>query len=185
MNFSILGIKNIAMRYVSLFCLIVFLYSCSPSTKPTTTAGNGKHAEDLSGLRKIEVASDTGKTTTVGSKPGETKRDPSIYLEAKHSVNQTLDAVLDSIDRVNKQIGMVDGFTIQLYSGVQRDEALNAKKQISTAMPELDSDLQFVQPNFRVRVGKYFTRMDAEKDFIAVRRFFPNAIVLPERISIK
>ncbi len=184
MNFSTRFIKMFAMRYLAFICFCILLSACSPSTKPTASTSSGKHSEDLSALRKIETSPDSAKSTTGTVKP-DTKRDPSIYLEARHNVNQQLDAVLDSIDRINNQIGMVDGYTIQLYSGVQRDEALNAKKQISTALPDLDSDLQFVQPNFRVRVGKYFTRIEAEKDYIAVKRFFPNAIVLPERISVK
>jgi hypothetical protein len=96
-----------------------------------------------------------------------------------------LDAVLDSIDRINLANGMVDGFTIQLYSGKQQDEALNVKKQIAQAMPEIDADILFSQPNFRVRAGKYISRLEAQKDYIAVKRLFPNAILIPERIPIR
>lgn len=148
------------MRYLGLLCFGIYLMSCSPKTKPAGTSADGKYNEELSAVRKIEMPSDTAKHSSPPTKSPDEKRDPSIYLEARHSVNQTLDAVLDSIDRINAQIGMVDGFTIQLYSGTLRDEALNAKKQIASTMPELDSDLQFVQPNFRVRVGKYFIRME-------------------------
>jgi hypothetical protein len=112
-------------------------------------------------------------------------RDPKLYLEARHAVNQSLDVVLDSIDRINLSHGLVDGFTIQLYSGIQRDEALEVKKQIATAMPDLDADLQFVQPNFRVRAGKYFSRLQAQKDYMAVKKIFPNAVVIPDRIAIR
>jgi hypothetical protein len=126
-------------------------------------------------------------TTKVTKPPVSTdiKRDPSVYLEARHAVNQTLDAVLDSIDHINLNNGVVEGFTIQLYSGVQRDEALDVRKQVSTMLPQLDADVQFVQPNFRVRAGKYLNRFEAQKDYMAVKRYFPNAIIIPERIPIK
>lgn len=112
------------------------------------------------------------------------KRDQKLYVEPQHTVNKQLDAVLDSIDRINLVRKFVEGFTIQVYSGLNREEALNAKKQLTTSIPSLESDLQYTQPNFRVKTGKYFTRLEAERDYEQVKRYFPAAIVVPEKISI-
>jgi hypothetical protein len=100
-------------------------------------------------------------------------------------VNATVDNVLDSIDRINLRNGFVDGFTIQLYSGNRRDEALDVKKQVVTALPDINADIQFVQPNFRVRAGKYINRLAAQKDYMAVKKYFPNAIIIPDRVHIR
>lgn len=173
------------MRIATIIISLLFLAGCGPKVAPSSTTGGGKYSEDLSVLRKNEPAPvDTSKVTaTIAG--AETKRDPSLYLEARHSVNQALDAVLDSIDRINLANGVVEGFTIQLYSGVQRDEALDVKKQIATVLPQLDADMQFVQPNFRVRAGKYLNRFEAQKDYMTVKKYFPNAIIIPERIPIR
>src|SRR5688572_13093181 len=150
------------MRFLFLILLVVFLVRCSPTvtSSGSSTSAGGKYTEDLSHLRTSAVTPvDTTKkspTTTA-----DTRRDPSHYVEARHAVNASLDAVLDSIDRINVSRGTVDGFTIQLYSGISREEALDVKKQVSTALPNIDSDVQFVQPNFRVRAGKYVNRYDA------------------------
>ena len=79
---------------------------------------------------------------------------------------------------------MVDGYTIQVYSGVKREDALNVKKKLTQSLPDLESDVEYRQPNFRVRTGKYFNRLEAQKDYLAVKRHFPNAIVIPDRIGI-
>lgn len=111
------------------------------------------------------------------------KRDPKAYVEPQHTVNKQLDTVLDSIDRINLTRKFIEGYTIQVYSGL-KDEALNVKKQLTIAFPSLDSELQYLQPNYRVKTGKYFTRLEAEKDYQQVKRYFQAAILVPDKISI-
>ena len=174
------------MRSSTAVLALLVLAACSPKVSTTTTTkSGGKYSEDLSGLRTgiIQPADTSKKAADV--KPLDGKRDPAQYVEARHAINKSLDAVLDSIDRINLSEGVVDGFTIQVYSGVKREEALNVKKQLSTALPDLDADVQFVQPNFRVRTGKYIDRLEAHKDYMAIKRYFPNAIVIPDRIRFR
>jgi hypothetical protein len=176
------------MRFIVLL-LPVLLLACRPTatTSTSTTKSDGKYSEDLSVLRAgIAAPADTANNSTASNKNiGEPKRDPAKYVEARHTVNNSIDVVLDSIDRINLSFGLVDGYTIQLYSGVKREEALEVKKQASTLLNGFDADVQFVQPNFRVRAGKYINRIDAQKDFMAVKKFFPNAIIIPERIPFR
>jgi hypothetical protein len=35
-----------------------------------------------------------------------------------------------------------------------------------------------------VKIGKYFTRLDAQKDYMAIKRYFPGAIVVPDKILL-
>jgi septal ring-binding cell division protein DamX len=100
-------------------------------------------------------------------------------------VNAKIDAVLDSIDRFNLTRKFVDGFTIQIYSGQKREEAMNAKKKMQEELPTMNANLQYLQPKFKVTSGKYFTRLEAQKDLLTLRRKFPNAILVPERILIR
>jgi hypothetical protein len=172
------------MRFATLIIALLFLAACASKVTTSSTTGSGKYSEDLSGLRKVEpLPADTSKVTATGNT--ELKRNPAIYLEPRHAINQSLDVVLDSIDRIHLANGVVDGYTIQLYSGVQRDEALDVRKQVATVLPQIDADMQFVQPNFRVRAGKYMNRLEAQKDYMTVKRYFPNAIIIPDRIAIK
>jgi hypothetical protein len=174
------------MRLIIIPALFL-LAACS--SKVATTSGPGaapgKYSEDLSGLRAVsKLNTDTVKESTT-PKNGDVKRDPARYVEARQTVNATVDNVLDSIDRINLRNGFVDGFTIQLYSGNRRDEALDVKKQVVTALPDINADIQFVQPNFRVRAGKYINRLAAQKDYMAVKKYFPNAIIIPDRVHIR
>ena len=98
-----------------------------------------------------------------------------VYIEPNYAVTRQVDLVLDSIHDQNLKNGYIDGYTIQVYSGIKREDALNMKKELSLALPDLESDVQYRQPNFRVRTGKYFSRLEAQKDYLAVKEVFPNA----------
>jgi hypothetical protein len=173
------------MRLLRLYSFLLLgalmVISCAgPKTTTTSTATTAtRYSEDLSVVRpKVEATSTTTTTTQ------DTPRKQAPYVEAKYSVNKKLDAVLDSIDRINLQRNFIDGFTIQVYSGLKREEALNAKKELTSTLPDLESEVQYSQPNFRVKVGKYFSRLDAQKDYVEVKRHFPTAIIIPDKVAI-
>ena len=172
------------MQKLIFILVVVMLAGCASKITTTSNTNNagGKYSEDVSVWRPKDLPGDTIKKTPVVVKDG--TRQPTQYVEAKFAVNQNLDTVLDSISRINLANGLVDGYTIQVYSGIKREEALNAKKELSVSLPDLNADVQYVQPNFRVRAGKYYDRMQAQKDYLSVKRYFPNAIVIPDRIPI-
>jgi septal ring-binding cell division protein DamX len=167
------------LRHASYFIVLaVILSACKTQKTTTTSTQDSRYSEDLAVHRpKVEPVA-----TMDGSKPDEKK--PTEYVEPKIAVNKKLDGVLDSINRINLSKNSIDGFTIQVYSG-KREEALNAKKTLTNAFPELVSEVHFTEPIFRVKVGKYFTRIDAQEDYSEVKRYFPAAIIIPEKISIK
>lgn len=159
------------------FALLFF--GCSSKVTTSGSAGAGKYSEDLSVWRpEMEKVVDTAKVST----PERTRTNQ--YVEARFAINSQVDAILDSIYEQNLSKGLIDGYTIQVYSGIKREDALTIKKNLSQALPDLESDIQYRQPNFRVRAGKYLTLLEAQKDYLAVKRYFPNAIVIPDRIAL-
>lgn len=101
------------------------------------------------------------------------------------TVNEKVDVVLDSIDRFNLMRRSVDGYTIQIYSGQNREEAMNIKKKLSTDLPDITANLQYQQPKFRVTVGKYYSKLEAYQDLTKLRKSFSSAILVPEKIAIR
>ncbi len=143
-------------------------------------SGDKSHYENLSELRpKVTVPVDTPRKDISQS----TKVSPSI--KPTHTVNEKVDAVLDSIDRYNLVRRFVDGYTIQIYSGQNREDAMNTKKKMTTDLPDLTATLQYQQPKFRVTVGKYYTKIEAHPDLARLRTSFNTAILVPEKIAIR
>ena len=167
------------LHFIFVFALIII--SCKPAQQ-TQTAQTGGYSEDLSLLRPKIESKESENTAVTDEK---SKYQQKEFIEnPKFTVNNQLDAVLDSIDQINLTRKFIEGYTIQIYSGLKREDALNAKKQLSSALPQLESELQYAQPNFRVKTGKYYTLLEAEKDYEQVKRYFQTAIVVPDKISI-
>jgi hypothetical protein len=99
-------------------------------------------------------------------------------------VNTKVDNVLDSINSFNITRKFIDGYTIQIYSGQNREEAMNTKKKLA-AEPSLNGLLEYNQPKFRVRVGNYYSRLESQRDLLRLKRLFPNAILVPEKILVR
>ena len=170
-------------RLVIIGLIATIVAACGRKVTTTgTTASANRHSEDLSAWRPKVAANDSVEKMSV--LPAHNTKSQSKTVEPKLAINNQLDTILDSISEYNLVNGYVDGFTIQVYSGIKREEALNAKKELSVSLPEFDAEVQYVQPNFRVRSGKYYDRLEAQKDYLAIKRYFPDAIVIPDRIPI-
>lgn len=155
-----------------IFFISIFEYSCV-AQRP----GN-PYYEDLSVYRpKFSNSIDTAKSVV---------RNNEVHpVVPTKNVNAKIDAVLDSIDRFNLTKKFVDGFTIQIYSGQKRDDAMTAKQKMTTEVADMTANLQYVQPKFRVTVGSYFNKLEAQKDLVRLKRHFSTAILVPEKIPIK
>jgi hypothetical protein len=141
---------------------------------------NKPYHEDLSKLRpkfedqaEIKIKKDTIQEQKL------------VAVTPTKTVNAKVDIILDSLDLFNLMRKYIDGYTIQIYSGQKREEAMNTKKKMQEEVPELTANLQYQQPKFRVTVGKYFSKLEAQKDLLALRRKFSAAILVPEKILIK
>lgn len=159
---------------------LMFFSNCAgPKATTSTTTQGSSYSEDLSGLRpKVEVPS----TNATENNVADGNKKPT-YVEPKLAVNKPLESVLDSINQINLSKKFVEGFSIQVFAG-KKDDALNVKKQISQALPDLSCDVQFAEPIYRVKVGKYYTRLDAQEDYAAVKKYFSAAIIVPEKIAL-
>lgn len=160
------------MKYLLIIALsVVSLSSFAQKNKPIE--------EDLASLRPhFDPPPDTGKHFA-----GNFVRNVPV-VTPRLTVNSKVNFVLDSIDRLNLLRKVIPGYTIQVYSGLNREEAGNTRKRLQEEL-DMRADLQYVQPKFRVRVGHYFTSLDAQKDLMRLRRAFPNAILVPESIPIR
>lgn len=55
--------------------------------------------------------------------------------------------------------------------------------QVEIDFPKWYSTIKFEQPTFRVRLGKFKTKLEAQRKLIEVRRKYPNAFLLPQKIN--
>lgn len=142
-----------------------------------STAAQRSHYEDLAPLRPRVMPAEEPLQHSIKPEP--------VAVRPLYHVTPKVNSVLDSINRFNLMRKHVDGVTIQIYSGAKREDALNARKKLTDYAPDLGSNLMYQQPKFRVTVGAYYTSLEAQKDFQRLKRAFPNAILIPEKIAMK
>lgn len=106
-------------------------------------------------------------------------------LPPNHAVHGKVNEVLDSMYRFNKSRLFVDGFTIQVYSGLKKEDALNAKKKMVDEAADLPSDLAYVQPKWHVKSGSYYSRLEAQRDLHRLKEIFPAAILVPTKMALR
>ena len=70
------------------------------------------------------------------------------------------------------------GFLIQLYNG-KESTAKKIKIEFEELFPEIPTQLEYIQPEWKIQVGKYTTKLEADRALNKIRRKFAGAIVIP------
>jgi len=86
---------------------------------------------------------------------------------------------------LNKAVGLgeFNGFRVQIFTGSNRKEAYNAQAKFQQDFPDIRSYVIYSDPNFKVRVGDFRTRLEAEKLQDQLRRSFEGTFIITEKIN--
>jgi hypothetical protein len=70
-----------------------------------------------------------------------------------------------------------------VFFGTNRKEAYNEQARFKSIYPELTTYLSYTQPNYRVKVGDFRTRAEAQKLMTELRPVFPTLFIFNELIN--
>lgn len=167
-----------------LFSLIIFfvVVSCSNKSIPTTnksTETTLEIDEDLSVYRNL----DPQTTTIEGNK---IENEVEIKLTEKPLyINDKVDAYLDEKAAKNKNVKYANGYRIQLYVGRERKLVDEAKIYIYQTYPNINPYLTYSLPTYKLKIGDFITRTEAERLLNQLKPQYPEAIIIPEKIDVK
>jgi hypothetical protein len=83
--------------------------------------------------------------------------------------------------KLSKENKLTDGFTIQLYNG-ELKEANSTIREYNRTLSTWSATIEYETPNYKVWVGNFLTRLEADRALLEVQKTFPNAFVLrPDR----
>ena len=78
------------------------------------------------------------------------------------------------------------GFRIQVLNSTDRSEALAAKSQLLSLYPEHKSYLMYKAPYFKLQIGNFIEKKDADELKKELNRLFPKGVfVIPSEIEFK
>ncbi|MEL4308806.1 SPOR domain-containing protein [Joostella sp. CR20] len=95
-------------------------------------------------------------------------------------VNISQDERVEKLVAYKAKINKTDDekrFRIQIYNGTL-EGAQKAKETFNKEFSGIDSDIAFETPNYKVRVGKFRTRLEADRYLIEVKKEYPSAFLL-------
>lgn len=100
----------------------------------------------------------------------------------------TKDANLDSLVarniEHNKSANGIQGYRVQIFFGSERKAAQDAKTKLLQLMPEEEVYLIYQQPYFKVRVGDYRTKLEAEAVYRKLLPEFNSIFIIPDKINL-
>ncbi|MDC6367253.1 MULTISPECIES: SPOR domain-containing protein [Flavobacteriaceae] len=88
------------------------------------------------------------------------------------------DARIDELIQLYTEVNSKAKFyQIQVGFGTYQ-KAQNLKSKVDVDFPNWYSKIEFESPTYRVRLGKFKTKLEAERKFLEVRKKYPDAMLL-------
>lgn len=75
------------------------------------------------------------------------------------------------------------GFRVQIFSGLGRQAAYAEQTRFKSIYPNVTTYISYTQPNYRVRVGDFRTRLEAEKFMNELKKQYSSLFIFSERIN--
>lgn len=118
----------------------------------------------------------------------------SISAQERGVVQVTKDPQIDSLiaKRLalskNNRLGSsieISGFRVQIFSGLERQLAYAEQAKFKIRFPAYNVYISYLQPNYRVRVGDFRTRLEAEKFMNELKRVYSSMFIFSETIILQ
>ena len=156
--------------------LLILAVSCSPKTLNTASVGDD-YQEDLSLYRPNYY-----NTETIEKQEPDQTSDADVLVENDNTAQ--IDTLLQILATQNQSLDYIQGFTVQVYSGPSRESASKARIDVFKVLMGFEPEVRYVQPNFKVKVGKFTDRLEAQWVYAQLKPEFPQAIIIPQRIRL-
>jgi hypothetical protein len=172
------------IKHMIWFVMLGLYFSCSSpgSTPQRSAAYKVDYEEDLSLHRRAHLASTEAEPVESTPAPGATQPEETISIT--NDITDELDELVASVAEENKNIKSIPGFTVQVYSGNSREIANQAKRKVYHVLPDAQPELKYQPPNYKIQVGQFTERLEAQKIFSMLKKEFPGALIIPDRIQI-
>ena len=99
-----------------------------------------------------------------------------VAQEGTVIINQ--DREIDELLKIKKSIETnSDRYKIQIYSGLSRSAAESARSEFMENYSDWPTSIEFETPNFKIWVGDFRNRLDADRALIRIKKTFINAFI--------
>jgi hypothetical protein len=99
------------------------------------------------------------------------------HQNREHSQKQKIEQLLIEKRKINLSLAIENAYKIQIFNGsneLAKRQLIMFKQEFTT----LDAILVFNSPNYKVWVGNFKNRLDAERNLIQIKKKFSNALLI-------
>lgn len=178
-------LTNVPALFASL--VLAGCAASAPATTATTAAPDTAKPAAATAATKArqQPAEDLSKYRPKFTAPAEPKApQPRGFIVPTANVNPQIDQRLRDQAYTNQNVKYTAGYRIQAYVGLERDEAMAIRRAVISRYPEEADYIVFKQPIYRLFIGDYATRLDAERAMLRIKALAPKADLQPAQVLI-
>ncbi|MDO8992073.1 SPOR domain-containing protein [Daejeonella sp.] len=79
----------------------------------------------------------------------------------------------------------LSGFRVQIFSGLDRQVAYSEQAKFKARYTGINTYISYTQPNYKLRVGDFRTRLEAEKLMNELKKYYTSMFIFSEMIILK
>ncbi len=98
-------------------------------------------------------------------------------IEVTVQQDPKFEQLLNEKRRISSSITVDDRYKVQIYNG----DSENSKKvlnEVRRQYPDLDATVVFSTPSYKVWVGNFRSRIEAERNLLEISKRYPNALLI-------
>jgi hypothetical protein len=168
------------LLFYGLIILSVGVDSCAPR-KSISTQKADTHEENVAPYR-IRYADSLRQTQATVPNPERTLTVGPVAT--RYAITDNMDAYVAERSERNADKNTYQGYTLQVYTGGSRDEANEAKRRVYDALPDARPAINYNSSIYRVQVGEYTNRLEAQEDYTQLKKEFPYVLLVPQKFRV-
>jgi hypothetical protein len=107
-----------------------------------------------------------------------------IMAQELRSQDSLVHALVERQKAINAKKMTMPGYRIQLYFGAERMRAQTLKADFLQEYPDIGAYVIYQQPNFKLRVGDFKTRLEALKLLTELQTRFAVAFIVADEVRL-
>lgn len=101
--------------------------------------------------------------------------------------DQRVEQLVHNHIKLNEKMLGIPGYRVQVFfasGNDSKDRAYAVKSEVMKSISDLSVHILFEAPYYKVRVGDFRTRLDAERELQHIRLAFPGAFIVEDTIEL-
>ncbi|UZD21538.1 hypothetical protein PBT90_18655 [Algoriphagus halophytocola] len=162
------------MRIIWILGLVVVLVGCASSKKSAGGASAYANYQE-------NVSSSLPSYPDFREAQGENSA--ASNTESVQAVDAQLEQVQQQLISKNETEPYFNGYSVLVFSGINREQAFKTQDELIEYFPDITPQMQYQQPRYLVKVGRYAHKIEAQKNFAMIKSQFPTARIIQDRFQ--